>query len=236
MTRVSALLAGWRKRHQDFTDKKSRRGLATPPKANSGRRLESELNRKLGLQRITYALAQEAVEIEQPRRDQRVDVVLVVKAVEHLNHWGERVTVAKVDWPERTPIKGEEAVVFAKVIAAAINAVDHPGKRIVGAAGSAAPGSQGIVGNWLRSVSLDARVELKTGRQFAGGIKVEFVTAVAVRKSVVFAEIEAIEVAEGEWVTFVGIIIHVFRQHVIPFHLETATEALTHSYCHASIQ
>src|SRR5262249_11025825 len=104
-------------------------------KQRAGWRLESELNRELGLQGITYALAQEAVEIEQPRRDQRVDVVLIVKAVEHLHHRRQSVTVAKVDWPECTPIKSEEAVVFAKVIAAAINAVHHPGQRVVGSAG-----------------------------------------------------------------------------------------------------
>src|SRR5262245_60121974 len=149
-------------------DRKCRRGFATPAKQMAGWRLESELNRELGLQRIAYALAQEAVEIEQPRRDQRVDVVLVVKAVEHLHHRRQSVTVAKVDWPERTPIKGEEAVVFAKVIATAINAVHDPSLRVVGTAGSASPCSQRIVGNWLRGVSLDARTELKPGRQFGG--------------------------------------------------------------------
>jgi len=60
---------------------------------------EREFQCKLGLQRVAHALAQEAVKVEQPWRNQRVDVVFVVEAVEHLDHGREHVAVAKVNRP-----------------------------------------------------------------------------------------------------------------------------------------
>src|SRR4030095_12720282 len=46
--------------------------------------LEHELYRQLDLTWIAHAEAQEPVEVEQCRRHQRIDVVLVVERVEHL--------------------------------------------------------------------------------------------------------------------------------------------------------
>ena len=40
--------------------------------------LEGELYRQLQLTRIAYALPQEAVEVEEPRRRQRIDKVLII--------------------------------------------------------------------------------------------------------------------------------------------------------------
>src|SRR5436190_22282947 len=71
--------------------------------------LESKFHGKLGLQRIADTLAQEAVKVKQSRRDQRIDVVAIVEAVEHLKRRREHVAVTEVEWPAAAPVKGEEA-------------------------------------------------------------------------------------------------------------------------------
>src|SRR5262249_20365424 len=88
----------------------------------------------------------------------------------------------------------------------------------------------------LRGVSLDPRTELKTGRQLSGGVEVELMLAVAVGKRVVLAEVETIEIAEGEWVAFVGIVVQVFREHVVSFQLHSVTHPLSNSNRHAAIE
>ena len=59
---------------------------------------------KLGLQRIADTLAQEAVKVKQSRRDQRIDVVAIVEAVEHLKRRREHVAVTEVEWPAAAPV------------------------------------------------------------------------------------------------------------------------------------
>src|SRR5262249_17329175 len=132
--------------------------------------LESELQRKLSLQRIAHPLAQETVKIEQSRRHQRINVVLIVEAVEHLKHRDERVTIAKFDRSGGSPIKGEEPVIFAQVITSAVYAVHHAREGVVGTARSACACTQRIVGNRLGGMGLNSRAELEAGRQLSRGI------------------------------------------------------------------
>ena len=49
-------------------------------------RLEGELRRELNLPRISHPESQETRKVKECRRRQRVDVVLVVESVEHLDH------------------------------------------------------------------------------------------------------------------------------------------------------
>src|SRR5215831_12775211 len=76
---------------------------------------EGEAQCQLCLQRIAYTLPQEAVKVKQARRHQRIHIVLVVEAVEHLHHRNQRVAIAELERPQRAPVKGEEAVVFAQM-------------------------------------------------------------------------------------------------------------------------
>src|SRR6185437_8526930 len=80
-------------------------------------RSERKSNRQLHLTRIAHALTQEAVEIEQPRRDERVDVVRVVEGIEHLDHRDDRETFAQSERPLNTPVKREVLVIFAVDVA-----------------------------------------------------------------------------------------------------------------------
>src|SRR5262249_16114629 len=114
-----------------------RQSGASLTKRNAGRKpvrpaerflqtLESEFQRKLRLYRIAHALAQEAIKVEQPRRHQRVDVVLVVEAVEHLKHRDQRITISEFDWPGSSPVKRKETVIFAQMIAPAVDSIHYP--------------------------------------------------------------------------------------------------------------
>src|SRR5712692_9350006 len=77
----------------------TKRGASAPlfGRTNLGRWLEVEPNGKLRLQRVTNALAQETVEVEQSRRDQRSYIVLIVEAIEHLQHRGQGVAFSEVE-------------------------------------------------------------------------------------------------------------------------------------------
>src|SRR5260370_28033446 len=216
----------------------AKRGAEAPliGRTNLGQWLEREPNGKLRLQRVTNPLAQETVKIEQPRSQQRIYIILIVKAIEHLQHRGQGVAFPEVERSYRPPVEREKAIVFAQVVSSTVDAADHSRKRVIGAARSARAGAERIRSNRLCGVSLNAGTELKADGQFSGGIKIEFMPAVAVGKRVVSAEIEAIEVAEGEWVAFVGIVIQVLRKHGITFHLETLTKAFAHSHSQTAIQ
>ena len=74
--------------------------------------LEGELDRQLQLSGIAHALSQEPVEVEESRRDERVDVVGVVESIEHLDDRSYRKAI-KLEWPLNAPVKREIAVVFA---------------------------------------------------------------------------------------------------------------------------
>ena len=69
------------------------------------------------MSRIADALPQEPVKVEQRRRAQRVDVVLVVESIEHLHDWNQRVAFAKLERPLQAPIKRKVFVVLAQRIA-----------------------------------------------------------------------------------------------------------------------
>src|SRR4051794_14708392 len=88
-------------------------------------RLKGNLDRELRLAWIADARPQEAVEVEQGRRAERVDVVGVVEGVEHLEHRRDLVAAAKPERPSEPPVEREELVVLAFAVAAAIDAVQH---------------------------------------------------------------------------------------------------------------
>src|SRR5688500_19182299 len=92
---------------------------ATPPRRRVTQRsaeqyLKRKLHRELHLTRIAHARTQEAVKVEQPRRDKRVDVVRVVESIEHLDHRDDRVTLTEPERSLNAPVKREILVVFGR--------------------------------------------------------------------------------------------------------------------------
>ena len=87
--------------------------------------LERELHRQLDLAGIADTLPQEAVEIEQAGRDERIHVVVVVEGVEHLHHRRQREPIAEFEGPEQTPVEGEVLVVLAQMVPAAVDAIHY---------------------------------------------------------------------------------------------------------------
>ena len=87
------------------------------------------------MQGIADSNAEKAAEVKEGRRAEWVDVVGVVEGVEDLGPWDEFVSVMELEGPGETKVQNEEGVVFAKVVAAAIDAVDEACERVVGAAG-----------------------------------------------------------------------------------------------------
>src|SRR6266568_1860480 len=85
--------------------------------------LESDAQGELRLARIAYALTQEAIEVEQSRSAERVDVVLVVEEVEHLEFRDDLHAVPEMEGACQAEIESEERIVFAQRIAALIHAV-----------------------------------------------------------------------------------------------------------------
>jgi len=114
-------------------------------------RLERELRRELHLQRIADARSQEAIEVEQRGRDERIDVVVIVERVEHLEDRRDRVpTIAPAERTGQSPIQGEELIVLPDAIAASVHAVEDAGIR----------------SDRLRRPRLNAYVAFKSARQF----------------------------------------------------------------------
>src|SRR5918912_1158638 len=79
--------------------------------------LEDELDGELKLARVADALAQEAVEVEEAGRDERVDVVRVVEGIEHLDDGDERHRLGEVEGALESPVEREERVVLAQRVA-----------------------------------------------------------------------------------------------------------------------
>ena len=75
---------------------------------------ERKLHRQLQLPWIAHSLSQEAVEVEQCRRAQRVNVVFTVEGIEHLNNRNQRIPLAKLEWTLQSPIKREILIVFSQ--------------------------------------------------------------------------------------------------------------------------
>src|SRR5262249_17484342 len=96
--------------------------------------------------------------------------------------------------------------------------------------------TQRIVGNRLGGMGLHSRSELKARRQLGRGIKVELMPTVPVGERILLAEVEAIEIAEGERITLVGIVIQVFRERVVAFQLDTVAKALADAHGHPPIK
>src|SRR5690349_10812978 len=93
----------------------------------SERSLERHLHAQLRLPRVADALAQEAVEVEQRWRRQRVHVVRVVEGVEHL----EARNDLRTSEPERTletPVEREVLVVLPIPVPSTIDIVQHTGR------------------------------------------------------------------------------------------------------------
>jgi hypothetical protein len=58
-------------------------------------------------------LPQEAVEVEQRRCGERVDIVLAIESIEHLDDGDQRIVLAKLEWTLQSPIKREILIVLS---------------------------------------------------------------------------------------------------------------------------
>src|SRR6266581_3294073 len=119
---------------------------------------ERHLYRELRLPRVADALPEEAVEVEERRRRQRVNVVGVVERVEHLearNHLSAR---SHAERTLKTPIKRKVLVVLPIPVAPAIDAVQD------------ARGG----GDRLRSTALQTHVDQELPRQLHISEEVDF--------------------------------------------------------------
>src|SRR5215475_6579583 len=90
----------------------------------SERSLERHLHAELRLPWVADALAQEAVEVEEPGRRQRVDVVPVVEGVEHLEA-GNDLRTSQLERTLETPIEREVLVVLPIPVTSAVDIVQH---------------------------------------------------------------------------------------------------------------
>src|SRR5204863_6396757 len=121
--------------------------------------------RELNLSRISDSDSQKAIEVEQPRRRQRVDVVFVVERVEHLESGQQRDPIPKLDRPRESPIKRKVFVVLASCIAIIRRSCSR--------------------GDRLRGASLDSRIQLKAPADLRIVVEVEFVTDISIRQRIV---------------------------------------------------
>src|SRR5215472_4321953 len=129
------------------------------------RQLKRELQRKLDLARIADALPQEPIEVEQTWRSQRVHVVVVVKGVEHLHGWNERVPLAQLDRTHQAPIEREVLIVLSQTVAVCRG----PNVRR----------------NRLSAVSLDPEDAVHSPEHIHERIEIELVPFIAIRQGVV---------------------------------------------------
>ena len=88
--------------------------------------LECQPNRQLHLQRVADALSEVSIKVEQARRGNRVlaarrpkriDEVVIVKCIEHVELRYQPNTFAKVELAADTPVKRKIVVVFPQRIA-----------------------------------------------------------------------------------------------------------------------
>src|SRR5687767_14879214 len=161
--------------------------------------LEQHFHGELHLPRIAHAGAQEPVEIEQRRRGERVDIVVVVERVEHLDDRYELQAVAEAERPRQPPVEREERVVLALAVAAAILAVE----------------AARACRDRLRRAALNPGAELEAAAKSEGPESVHLVPDVAVGWTPVEIEVEEIEAAVGERIALVRIVVLVLREHVI---------------------
>src|SRR5712672_752547 len=114
------------------------------------------------------------------RRRQRVDVVLVVKGVEHFDLGHDTETLAEMDWTGDAEVECEESVVFAEMVTAAILAVDKASVGVGGAARRSRRRQSEVICYGLSGVGLHADIGVKAPRQIRDGVEVEFVALVAI--------------------------------------------------------
>ena len=134
----------------------------------------------MSLERVSHAGPQKTIEVEQRRSTQRVDIVGVVEGVEELDARNELVLVADLERAVDAEVEYEEGVVFALVIAAAVDAVDEACRRIVAAARCAGAGTEDIVRLRFGGVLLDTEGALDAEGQISESVGVELVRFVAV--------------------------------------------------------
>src|SRR6187399_3042800 len=110
-------------------DDASDRAVRGSTSASRSTLLERQLHCQLRLARVADTRAQEAVEVEQRRRAQRVDVVRVVERVEHLDDRRQLVVRAKAERAPESPVEREILVVLPLAVPAAIDTVEDPRAR-----------------------------------------------------------------------------------------------------------
>src|ERR1700730_12542210 len=167
-------------------------------------------DRQLQLSGIAHTLPQESVEIEQARRTERIDVVLVVEGIEHLDDRGQRVPLTKLEGTLYPPIEREVLIVFAQRVAVC--------------------GGAHIWCDRLRASCLDPEGTLEAPAHLHERIEVELVPNVTIRESIVQAEVEKCQRAISEGIALVRIIILIFRKHIVPFELISLAHAFAHAY------
>src|SRR6266853_545503 len=214
--------------------------------------LELEAHRQLRFSGIADALTDESVEIKQ-RRTAAADcvyVVFVVEQVEDLHLRNDLEALSKVKWSCRPEVKRKIGVVLTKEISSAVNvrsawaeanlhsmssfgiATQRPGANSI----TISSGDIGIGAIGLRRVGLHSNVKAHLPRQFGVCDQVEFMLFVAVGVGIFLLEIVEIIVVEAERISFVGIIVQIFRPHVIRIQLESIVEALAYPNRRAAIE
>src|SRR4030095_13815108 len=158
----------------------------------SERSLERHLHAELRLPRVADALAQEAVEVEEAGRRQRVHVIRVVEGVEHLETRND-LSTSQLERTLEAPVEREVLVVLPIPVTSTIVIVQNTGRRR----------------DRLRRAPLSADVQQKLIRQFGVGGDVELVPNVAIRWPVVLAQVVEVERSIRERVAFVRVILHI---------------------------
>src|SRR5262245_56505219 len=112
------------KRPRICTGASSRCRRSSGSLTRSERSLERHLHAKLRLPWVADALTQEAVEVEQRGRRERIHVVRVVERVEHLEA-GNDLSPSQPERTLETPVEREVLVVLAVPVPPAIDVVQH---------------------------------------------------------------------------------------------------------------
>ena len=145
--------------------------------------LESKSDCQLHLSRIADTLSQEPVEVEESRRDERVDIVRVVEGIEHLDDRNYREAFVEFKWPLNAPVEREVLVVFAQRVA--IGGSAHGRRDRLGGSG------------------LHAEISLESPTHLDEGEKIKLVTDVAIGIGVVELQVVDIKRAIGKRIAFV---------------------------------
>src|SRR5437773_11467383 len=141
---------------------------------------------------------------------------------------------SQVKWSCRPEVKRKIGVVLAKEISSAVNvrsawaeanlhpmpsfciATERPRANSI----TISSGHIGIGAIGLRRVGLHSNVKAHLPRQFGVCDKIEFMLFVAVGVGIFLRKIVKIIVVEAERISFVGIIVQIFRPHIIRIQLE----------------